>query len=395
MESAAAPERLQKILARCSSISRRQAEELISAGEVTVNGAMATLGLKATWGKDAIKLRGKLLTQTADLVTIAFYKPRNVISMMSDPQKRPTLADYLAPLGIKLFPIGRLDFNTEGLLLLTNDGALAEKLHKRLDIPKTYQIKVKGHPNQEMLSRIAAGIRLDPRSRRLTRPHSVSVHHQLAQKAFIKVVTLHSNSFDLRDLCETRGFLVEKIVRHQIGHIHLGTMKPGEYIHLSNAQIQTLLEQPELGLKEVEKSIHPKAIRAVNSRAQPKVQPKGQSAVRRVTPLPHPAKLTTPRIISARGLTPRIIGRNTGTRKTFSPNDRRGMGPAHQKSDSRQTPYRSPGRSTARIIPRPDRQSSVGSKRPLVITPLEKPLRRGHEERSPESTQVVVRPRRG
>ena len=155
-----ASERLQKILAQAGIASRRKAEELILEGLVTVNGKIAQIGDKAEWGKDAIKVKGKLLLKPETLTYIVMNKPKGVISTLSDPEGRPTLTTFLKNVKIRVFPIGRLDFNTEGLVLLTNDGAFAEKVQKQKDLVRVYLVKVKGHPNADMISRLHKGARL-------------------------------------------------------------------------------------------------------------------------------------------------------------------------------------------------------------------------------------------
>ena len=241
-----AMERVQKILAQVGIASRRKAEQLIVEGLVTINGKVAKLGDKAQLGQDAIKVKGKLL-QTAETPTyIAFNKPKGVISMMADPQGRATLADFLTKIRTRLFPIGRLDFNSEGLILLTNDGDFAEKMQKRDNIPRVYHVKVKGHPTSEMIARLTRGGRVGNKK---IRPHSVRLSEDLASKAKIEVVMIGSGGTDLKTLFDTRGFLVERMVRTAIGHITLHGIRPGEYRLLRASQVQALLNQPELGMR--------------------------------------------------------------------------------------------------------------------------------------------------
>src|SRR3954470_3222887 len=137
-------ERVQKILARAGVASRRKAEDLISSGSVTINGKIAQLGDQAEWGKDAIKVQGKLLFQTQkpqSPVYIAFNKPKGVISTLTDSSDRECLSTYLAKIKSRVFPVGKLDFNTEGLMLLTNDGEFAERFQKEDTIPRLYAVK--------------------------------------------------------------------------------------------------------------------------------------------------------------------------------------------------------------------------------------------------------------
>jgi pseudouridine synthase len=245
-----AKERVQKILAKAGIASRRSAEDLIREGQVTINGKLAKLGDQAEIGTDSIKVAGKLIHKQEPLVYLAFFKPRNVISMVGDPQGRPSLADYISRIKTRIFPIGRLDFTSEGLILLTNDGVFAEKLSKRDDIPRVYHVKVKGHPDPEMLRRLERGVRPD-RGKKI-KPHSIRVEHDLTSKTRIEVVFLESGVMDVRALFENTGFLFERITRTAIGHVTLKGMKPGEFRYLNASQAEALLEQPELGMRMLE-----------------------------------------------------------------------------------------------------------------------------------------------
>ncbi|MBL7714654.1 MAG: rRNA pseudouridine synthase [Bdellovibrionales bacterium] len=238
-------ERVQKILAHAGIASRRKAEELISQGLVTINGQVAKLGDKAEFGKDAIKVNGKLITQTEELIYVAFNKPKNVISMMADPQGRPNLSDYLSKIRGRLFPIGRLDFSSEGLLLLTNDGSIAEKIQKSEKIPRVYHVKVAGHPNPDMLSRLESGVRV---ADRLVKPHSIHLHEDLSSKTRVEVVILGSGG-DVRALFEMRGFRVDRIVRTAIGHVTLHGLEAGAYRFLKKSQMEAIVETPEAAIR--------------------------------------------------------------------------------------------------------------------------------------------------
>ncbi|MCM2279579.1 MAG: pseudouridine synthase [Oligoflexia bacterium] len=251
-------ERLQKILAKAGITSRRKAEELIQLGEVTVNGRIAKIGDKADLAQDAIKVQGKLLQSAEPHVYLAFYKPRAVISMFADPEGRPTLADYLRKVHARLFPIGRLDFNSEGLLLLTNDGEIAEKLNRLDSVARTYEIKVKGHPDSGMLARLEKGSRI---GNRLVKPHSVSLPESYSSKSRIRLVLVGSGAVDIKSFVEAKGFLVERLTRTAIGHITAHGMQPGEYRFLTKSQMQSLLDQPELGMKLADEDVKEEQIR--------------------------------------------------------------------------------------------------------------------------------------
>ena len=245
-----ATERVQKILAQTGLASRRQAEELIREGRVTINGKQAQLGDKADLEKDSIKVDGKLLRQgdKEAHVYVAFNKPRAVISMFGDPQGRESLADYLSSIKARLFPIGRLDYLSEGLVLLTNDGELAEKIQKSDEIARVYWVRVKGHPDREMLSRLAKGGRIEGK---MVKPHSVRLAEDMKSRSKIEVVLVGPTG-DIQGLMEQKGFLTDKLVRVSIGQIGLEELQPGQFRLLRKSQFEALVNQPELGLKRIE-----------------------------------------------------------------------------------------------------------------------------------------------
>lgn len=243
-------ERVQKILAQAGIASRRKAEELIQEGLVTINGKIAKLGDKADLSKDAIKVKGKLLQRTESPIYLALNKPKGVISALTDPQGRLTVSEFIRKIKARVFPIGQLDFNTEGLLLLTNDGAFAEQLQKQEDILRVYHVKVKGHPDAEMVSRIEKGARIGYHT---VKPHSVRISEELQNKSMMEVAMSGPGSTAIKELFEVKGFLVERIVLHAIGHLTIHGMKSGEFRFLQKSQVDALLKQPELGLQRLER----------------------------------------------------------------------------------------------------------------------------------------------
>jgi pseudouridine synthase len=246
-------ERVQKILARAGIASRRKAEELILEGSVTINGVTAKLGDQAEWGKDAIKVDGKLLTQTEAPIYLAFYKPKNVICAMTDPQGRPALADYFTRVQARIYPIGKLDFESEGLVLLTNDGEIAQKIAKSKDLLQVYSIKVKGHPDADMLKRISRGMKTE--KGHLVRPEVVRIDEKFENKSKVQVVMRGSAATELKTLLETRGFLFDRLVRTGIGQITLGELETGEYRRLEASQVRAIFEQPELGMRTIQNAV--------------------------------------------------------------------------------------------------------------------------------------------
>lgn len=242
-------ERIQKILAQAGIASRRKAEELIQMGLVTVNGKVAKIGEKANLETDAIKVDGKLILRTENHVYIAFYKPRGVISMMGDPEGRPTIADYLTKVKARVFPIGRLDYNSEGLLLLTNDGELVEKIQKNDEYPRVYHVKIKGHVTTEMLERLRRGGKVGTR---FVKPHSVRIADELNKKTRIEIAFVNAANVDVKTYFESKGFLIERMTRTAFGNITLKGLVPGQYRIIPKTKLQALLEQPELGIKALE-----------------------------------------------------------------------------------------------------------------------------------------------
>jgi 23S rRNA pseudouridine2605 synthase len=155
-------ERLQKILSQCGIASRRKAEEMILQGEVTVNGQIAVLGMKADPERDHIKVRGKILKTVHSKVYLLFNKPERCITSLSDPKKRSTVMDYLRGIKSRVYPVGRLDYNSEGLVLLTNDGELAHAiLHPTRKIPKTYLVKIDGVLEDKDILQLKKGMKLE------------------------------------------------------------------------------------------------------------------------------------------------------------------------------------------------------------------------------------------
>lgn len=259
MSDASTAERVQKILSRLGIASRRKAEEMILEGAVTINGRVAKLGDKATFGQDSIKVNGRLLVHAPSPVYYAFYKPRQVICAMEDSEGRPTLAEYLDRIKTRVYPVGRMDFMSEGLLLLTNDGEMLDRIQKHPDIIRVYHVKVKGHPNEEMLDRLRRGVKLLEPFPKMLKPYRVRLIDKFQQKALVEVVIRGSGAFDVKALFEARGFLVDRIARHALGQITLKDLKPGEFMSLDKAQVEAIVSQTDLTLSRLEKEIEKQA----------------------------------------------------------------------------------------------------------------------------------------
>jgi 23S rRNA pseudouridine2605 synthase len=231
--------RLQKILADRGVASRRKAEEIIEEGRVTVNGVVATLGDKADPEKDHIKLDGKLLSQPAGARKyLVLHKPKNVITTLDPEETRPTVRDFLAGVRERVYPVGRLDFDSEGLLLLTNDGELAHAvMHPSGKMPKTYRVKIKGVLEEKDFEKLRRGVRLDDG---LTAPAEVRPLEALKQNSWIEMTIYEGRKRQIRRMLQAVGHPVIRLIRTRIDGLSLGSLAPGEMRHLSNNELKRL-----------------------------------------------------------------------------------------------------------------------------------------------------------
>ncbi|WP_437760401.1 pseudouridine synthase [Sorangium sp. So ce1389] len=220
-------ERLQKIIARAGVASRRASEELILAGRVRVNGRVVTeLGLKADRQKDRIEVDGKRLVSEVP-VYLALHKPRNVVSTLRDPEGRPTVADYVRGTGARLYPVGRLDFATSGILLMTNDGDFANALlHPRGGVPKTYVLKVQGVMSDDDLTPWREGIRLEDG---VTLPAEARVLRHEGDKTWLEVTLREGRNQQIRRMGEASGWPVMRLARTTFAGVTSEGLRPGEW----------------------------------------------------------------------------------------------------------------------------------------------------------------------
>lgn len=230
--------RLQKIISEMGIASRRKAEELILHNRVTVNGKPAILGMKADPEKDYIKIDGKLLIKPEPKVYFIFYKPRNVVTTLSDPAGRPCISDYLKEIKYKVFPVGRLDFDSEGLLILTNDGELTNKiLHPSEKIPKTYLVKVKGLPDESKLNKIRKGFDY---GEGITAPAIIKKIRNTEANTWFEVTIHEGKKRQIRRMFESIKHPVLKLKRIRIDGIKLKNLKPGELRPMSQEELKRL-----------------------------------------------------------------------------------------------------------------------------------------------------------
>ena len=235
-------ERLQKIIAAAGIVSRRKAEELISAGQVSVNGQIVTeLGTKADPERDHIRVNGKLLKGPERHVYLLMNKPKGYVTTLSDPEGRPTVMDLLRSSGARVYPVGRLDFASEGLLLLTNDGDLAHRLMKAAShVPKTYLVKIAGTPSEEELARLRQGLFIPSKTGRRvkTAPAKISVIRE-ANNPWYEITLIEGRNRQIRHMFEEIGHHVEKIKRVRYGSLQLD-VHPGEFRRLTAQEVARL-----------------------------------------------------------------------------------------------------------------------------------------------------------
>jgi 23S rRNA pseudouridine2605 synthase len=231
-------ERIQKLLAQAGYGSRRACEEFITAGRVRVNGQVAVLGQKADLDKDKVTLDGKALSVPEKLTYIALYKPRNIISSLDDEFDRKTVRDLIPELG-HLYPVGRLDWDSEGLILMTNDGDLANKLtHPRYGHKKEYKVLVARRPEPEQVQTWRRGVVLEDGYK--TAPAEVYVEAGAGKGAWLRITMGEGRKRQIREIGSLLGLPVVRIVRIRIGTLLLGNLKPGEWHRLNEKEIAEL-----------------------------------------------------------------------------------------------------------------------------------------------------------
>jgi 23S rRNA pseudouridine2605 synthase len=244
-------ERLQKLLAHAGVASRRHAEQLIIEGRVMVNGAVITeLGTKADPETDHIKVDGKRVGAPERLVYIAMNKPKDYMSTVMDPEGRPTVMGLLRGVKARVYPVGRLDYSSEGLLLLTNDGELAKGITSAAShVTKTYLVKTNGQLSADQEEKFREGV---PLSGKKTAPAGLKLI-QRAQNPWYEVRLIEGRQNQIRLMFKHFGRLVEKLKRVKIGFLELGSLQPGKIRHLTPAEVarfrKLLAIQPSNGVE--------------------------------------------------------------------------------------------------------------------------------------------------
>jgi 23S rRNA pseudouridine2605 synthase len=241
-------ERLQKALAHAGIASRRACEELIRQGRVQVNGQVVTeMGTRVDSARDEIRVDGRPLSSAEPHVYIVLNKPRGYLSTTRDSHGRPTVLDLFA-IEARVYPVGRLDMDSEGLLLLTNDGALTQRLtHPRYDHEREYWVLVDGYPNERVLRRLQRGVEVEGEKLQadevtvLRGPHKR--REPVANGIWLKVVLHQGHKRQVRRMCAAIGHPVRRLIRVRFGPLHLGRLEPGQWRHLSHSEIMALQKE--------------------------------------------------------------------------------------------------------------------------------------------------------
>lgn len=234
-----ARERLQKVLAASGVASRRRAEEIIRQGRVTVNGRVVVeMGFRVDPERDDVCVDGQKLTPER-LAYILLHKPRGYVCTARDPQGRPTVLDLVRDAGARVYPVGRLDYDSSGLLLLTNDGPLSFALtHPRHRVEKTYRVRVAGRLSAATFDRLRQGVRL---SDGMTAPARVRELSRVGDDSWLEIVLCEGRNRQVRRMLAAVGHQVKELVRVRVGDLTLGNLPPGAFRHLSEAEVARLL----------------------------------------------------------------------------------------------------------------------------------------------------------
>lgn len=231
--------RLQKFMSECGVASRRKSEELIESGKVRVNGAVALLGDKINPKKDTVTVNGKKIVKQKEHKYIMLHKPRGFITTMSDEMERKCVAQLISDVPQRVYPVGRLDRDSEGLLLFTNDGEFANALtHPKKHVSKTYRVTVRPGITDEQLSAITEGIIIDDRK---TAPAEVRVVTKEENRVVLEIILYEGRNRQIRKMCEQLGLEVARLKRTAIGSVKLGMLKQGDWRELTEDEVRKLM----------------------------------------------------------------------------------------------------------------------------------------------------------
>ena len=230
--------RLQKFLSESGVTSRRKAEELILAGKVKLNGHIAEIGSKVDPKRDKVTVRGKTVVANTQKVYIMLHKPRGFVTTLNDEFDRKNVADLVKEVGVRVFPVGRLDKDSEGLLFMTNDGEFANELtHPSKHVNKTYRVTVAGQVDDEKLDRLSSGIEIEGRK---TLPCDVFVIERKEDRTVLTFIIQEGRNRQIRKMCEAVKLEVLRLKRTEIAGVKMGMLKQGDWRHLNEREMQRL-----------------------------------------------------------------------------------------------------------------------------------------------------------
>ncbi|NTW76853.1 MAG: rRNA pseudouridine synthase [Syntrophaceae bacterium] len=232
-------ERLQKIIAAAGVDSRRHAEKLITAGRVSVNDVVVSeLGAKADAAKDVIRVDGKIISVEKTMLYIVLHKPAGYVTTMSDPEHRPTVVDLISGVPERVYPVGRLDYDSEGLLILTNDGNFAQKMqHPRFQSPKVYRVKIQGRLSKDEIKQLSKGVKLPDG---LFKPENIQIEKFNDKSCWLRLTLREGKNRVIRRGFEAAGRRVARLVRVAIGDVTLDNLKQGDWRYLTPKEIARL-----------------------------------------------------------------------------------------------------------------------------------------------------------
>lgn len=231
--------RLQKYLSMCAVASRRKAEELIAQGKVKVNGKVAQVGDKVSPKHDTVTVGGKKISAQKQKHYIMLHKPRGFITTMEDEMGRKCVAELVRDVGARVYPVGRLDKDSEGLLLMTDDGEFANRMtHPSKHIPKTYRVTVRPDVTDDMLTAFTTGIEIDGR---MTAPSDAHIIEKQDNRVVMEIVLYEGRNRQIRKMCEALGLEVARLKRTSVGSLKLGMLHPGKWRELTEDEVHKLM----------------------------------------------------------------------------------------------------------------------------------------------------------
>ena len=230
--------RLQKYLSEQGILSRRAAEEEIRKGRITVNDCTAVLGMKIDPQRDIVKYEGRAVNASVRHIYLMLNKPKGYVTTMKDEKGRPCVAELIKDVGIRVYPIGRLDLESEGLLLFTNDGELANRLmHPKFHKPKLYHVKIRGAVLPETIGALERPMEIDGY---LTKPVRIRVVSRREDATVLAMELFEGRNRQIRKMCESLGLTILSLKRISIGEVKLGNLAPGKWRYLTRAQVESL-----------------------------------------------------------------------------------------------------------------------------------------------------------